>query len=75
MVYKLHHGSRMKTFRDFVQRYWSLFVMLTIVIIALLLFSNPPWFQRYQAIVYAAGAFLAIFFWTVRKKNTDDREE
>jgi hypothetical protein len=59
----------MKTFKEFVRRYWSLFVMLIFLAIAFISFANPPWYQQYAALVWAAAALLTIFFWANRSKE------
>jgi hypothetical protein len=57
--------------KEFVCRYWSLFVMLILLGIAFLAFSNPPWYQQYAALVWAAAALLTILFWANRDKDQE----
>ena len=59
----------MKLLITFVRRFWSLFVMLVLLTIAFMAFANPPWYQQYHALIWAAAALLTIFFWVVRKQD------
>jgi hypothetical protein len=58
--------------KDWIQKNWALIVLLILFGIALLGFSNPPWYQTYQSIVWAAAALLTLLLWSIRKKERDE---
>ncbi|MCD4751766.1 MAG: hypothetical protein K8R40_01710 [Anaerolineaceae bacterium] len=62
----------MKTIIKWIQKHWALPVLIILLMIALLTFANPPWYQTYQSLVWAAGALLTLLLWSVRKKEMDN---
>ncbi|MEE4193991.1 MAG: hypothetical protein V2J07_02220 [Anaerolineae bacterium] len=61
----------MQLLKVFFQKYWALFIMVLIVIVALLGVGAPSWYQTYQSLVWAIAFIIALIFWTMRKKDED----
>lgn len=61
----------MQLLKTFIQKYWALLIMILIGIIAILGVINPPWYQAYQSILWAAAVILTIVFWMMRKKDEE----
>jgi len=68
---KIAIDEAIRTLKALIQRNWALFVMLMIGIIAVLGVVNPPWYQRYQSLLWAAAVLLTIFLWILRKRTED----
>jgi hypothetical protein len=68
---KIAIDEAIRTLKALIQRNWALFVMLMIGIIAVLGVVNPPWYQRYQSLLWAVAVLLTIALWIIRKQTED----